>query len=423
MTKIYIETAGCALNIADSEQMAGELAKADFKIIDNIEDADIVIFNTCTVKSPTEDTFFNRLKQIEKEYPYKIIIVAGCIAQTATKKLKKYPLVGTREINNIVQVVEEALNDNIIKSLSLKTNPELNLARLRKNNYISIIPISRGCLGNCTYCKTKQARGRLISYSIETIVEEVKSSLKDNAQEIWLTSQDTGCYGFDIKTNLAELIKEILKINAQFKIRIGMMNPNHLITIKDQLLPLFNDPRLFKFLHLPIQSANNEILQKMNRNYTIEDVRKLFDEIREKVPRITLSTDIIVGFPGETERQYWDTMDFIRAYSPECLNISKYWARPETEAKKMKQLPIDTIQHRSKILTDIKKNVVKIKNEQWLGWEGEIIIDEKGKNDNQFIGRNDWYKQIVVEGNFKFGQKVKVKINKFDTFTLYGKLI
>ena len=147
MTRIYIETAGCSHNFADSEQMAGLLKEAKFQIIKEIEDADVVIFNTCLVKTPTENAFYKRLEEVKEKYPYKIIIIAGCIPQTNRKKLKEYSLVGTKQIHNIVEVVEEALNDNIVHALETGDMPPLNLPRVRKNPVVSIIPISRGCLG------------------------------------------------------------------------------------------------------------------------------------------------------------------------------------------------------------------------------------------------------------------------------------
>jgi len=224
MTRFYIETYGCSHNFADSEQMAGLLTQAKFDQVDKLEEADIVIINTCTVKGPTATAFFRRLEQIQQEHPYKIIIIAGCIPQTQPESLKKYPLVGTKQIHHIVEVVEEALNNNFIKLLETGEMPPLNLPKIRKNPAVEIIPISRGCLSACTFCKTKQARGNLNSYPIADIVNVAKKAVAEGVKEIWLTSQDNFCYGFDMGTNLPALLKELIKIPGKFKILCSDVN-------------------------------------------------------------------------------------------------------------------------------------------------------------------------------------------------------
>ena len=423
MAKIYIETAGCSHNFADSEQMAGLLKEAQFEIVNILEDADIVILNTCTVKVPTENNFYKRLKSIEEEHPYKIIIVAGCIPQTDQKKLKKYTLIGTKQIHNVVEAVEEAINDNVIKLLETGEMPPLNLPRVRRNPVVEIIPISRGCLGACTFCKTKQARGNLESYSIEDIKKEAENAVKEGVKEIWLTSQDTGCYGFDIKTNLVNLLQELIEIPGNFKIRLGMMNPDHLIKFKEDFLEIFANEKIFKFLHIPLQSGSNDVLKNMARMYTVEEFKSLVQEIKNKFPRVTLATDIIVGFPKESDEDNWQTLTVLRELSFDVINISKFWPRPGTKAAKMKQLPTEVVKHRSKVITDICHNIFRLQNERWLNWEGRIIIDETGRDENQFIGRNIAYKPVIVEGNFKLGQVIDVRIVKTTTWDLRGEII
>lgn len=454
MTTFHIITAGCSQNSADSEQMAGLLKKARFEPVENLEDADIIILNTCTVKTPSEEDFFAKLDEIKREHPYKIVIIAGCIAQADPEKLKKFSLIGTRQIHKVVEVVEEALNDNVIKLLEMKEIPTLNLPRIRKNSVVEIIPISRGCLGACTFCKTKSARGDLASYPIEEILTRARQAVSEGAKEIWLTSQDTGCYGLDINTNLAKLLNEMVKIPGQFMIRAGMMNPNHLTKMQDELIEAFKHEKLFKFLHLPVQSGNDEIIKSMNRIYTVAEFKKQIESFRTAIPNINIMTDIIAGFPGETDEQHWDTLNLIREISPDSINISKFWARPKTKAAEMKQLPGEVIKHRSKIITDIFHNISKLQNEKWLNWEGMIVIDEKGsgkdkrgsekgeegkekgmngsesggksnetgnkKSGSQWIGRNDYYKQVIVEGNYKLGDIIKVKIVKAEKFHLKG---
>lgn len=422
MTNIYIETYGCSLNFADSEQMAGLLKEAQFQIVNNIEEAYIVILNTCTVKGPTENAFFRRLEEIEHHWPYKLIIVAGCIAQTAPPRLKKYPLIGTKQIHKVVEVVEEALNENPVTNLDTQEMPPLNLPRIKKNPLVGIIPLARGCLGSCSYCKVKQARGNLKSYPPEEIKKEALKLLKEGVKELWITSQDNGSYGYDLNTNLPALLKELTNLPGDFKIRVGMMNPTHLKDFVDDLVEIYKHPKVFKFLHLPVQSGNNQILEQMNREYKAEEFTELVNKFRKEIPDLTLATDIIVGFPGETEEQYWDTLTLVRNIAPDIVNISKFWPRPKTSAAELKLLPTEVVKHRSKVLSDICSNIRKMGNEKWLDWEGTIIIDEKGKQEKQWIGRNAAYKQVVVEGEFKLGDQVTIKITKVTTLDLRGEI-
>lgn len=423
MTKFFIETYGCSHNFADSEQMAGLLKEAKFDPATALEESDIIIFNTCTVKGPTADTFFTRLEKIKKEFPYKIIIIAGCIPQSDPERLKYFSLLGTRQIHHIVEIVEEALNNNIVKMLETGEMPPLDLPKIRKNPLVEIIPINRGCLSSCTFCKTKQARGNLQSYSIDDIFKAADKAVREGVKEIWLTSQDTFCYGFDINSNLPELVKELLEIPGDFRIRIGMGNPAHLKKIIDELIPLLKNEKIFRFLHIPAQSGSDAILKKMARGNTDEEYRSLIRKLKDNFSDLTIATDIIVGFPGETEDDHWKTLNLIRETSPDIVNISRFWPRPKTPAAKMKQLPIETIQLRSRIVSDIFNNVALLQNERWMDWEGEILIDEKGKSENQWVGRNYAYKLVIVEGDYKLGEVLKVKIFKTTIYDLRGKVV
>jgi threonylcarbamoyladenosine tRNA methylthiotransferase CDKAL1 len=416
MTKIYIETAGCSLNQSDSEVMAGLLKKAGFELVRKAENADIVIMNTCTVKGPTEIKFWRRLndlKNIKKE-----IIVAGCIAQTASEELKDFSLIGTTQVNNIVSVVEETINGNIVKLIAFEKNPRLNLPKISKNKIVEIVPISSGCMGEpCAYCKVKQARGDLVSYEKEAILKQISKAVFNGAKEIWLTSQDNGCYGKDIGTSFPELLRDVIKISGDFKVRVGMMNPNHAKEWTDELIELMKDDKVFKFLHLPVQSGNNEILKLMRRKYTAEDFKEIVNKLRKEIPDISIATDIICGFPSETEEQFQDSIKLIREVKPEVLNRSRFWPRPGTEAASMEgQIHGNETKRRCTIIVDIFKIMTTVNNERkWTGWEGEILIDERGKDDS-WVGRNYAYRPIVVKGKLSLGDKVKVKVEKTNEY-------
>ncbi len=386
------------MNQADSEIMQGILNKAGYEIG---EDGDLIIINTCTVKDQTIKNF----KKFLEQYKDKKVILAGCIAQT--QKLD-YSCIGTDQIHKIVEVVEETLEGNIVSMIKREKNERLNLPKIRKNDIIEIIPICQGCLDRCSFCQTKAARGHLYSYSVEGIVKQMKNAIKEGAKEIWLTSQDNGAYGKDIGTNLCGLLKELLKIEGEYKIRIGMGNPNHLIDMVDEIFEILQHPKMFKFIHIPVQSGNNQVLKDMNRRYTVEQ----FIDICNKLKGITLATDIIVGFPTETEEQFLETLDLVNKIRFDVINISKYSARPNTPASKMKQLHQGIINDRSKRLTELFKQISLERNKSWNEWQGEVLID------NINMGRNFAYKPIVFDSKQILGETVNVKVKEVTTFHL-----
>ena len=422
MTTFYIETYGCSHNFSDSEHMAGILHESNIQPVSSIEQADVIIINTCTVKGPTENAFFTRLETISNEYPQKAIVIAGCIPQSDPLKVKKYATIGPRQHHHITEIVTEALNHNVAHLLETGEMPPLNLPKIRKNPIIEIIPINLGCMSRCTFCKTKQARGDLESYSIEDIKKVAQNAIESNIQEIWLTSQDTMCYGFDKKTSLTTLLQTLTNLNGNFKIRVGMGNPIHLKKIKEQLIPLFNHPKIYQFIHLPIQAGSNKVLKDMHRGNSAEEWLNLVQYIRATVPQITIATDIIVGFPTETEQDFKQTLKLIEQAKPDIINIARFWPRPKTPAAKLPPLPVEIVKERTKRLTELFYKIAKKQNEQWIGWTGEILITEEGKLPNQWIGRNYSYKPIIVEGNHQLGNKVIVTIEQATIFDLRAKV-
>jgi len=255
-------------------------------------------------------------------------------------------------------------------------------------------------------------------YPKEEIIEQAKAAVKDHIPEIWLTAQDTGCYGKDIDSSLPELLRELIEIKGDFKIRLGMCNPNHALEFLDELIEVYKSEKMFKFLHVPVQSGNDKILKSMKRKYKVEDFGYIVRRFREEIPEITIATDIICGFPGETEEQFQDSLDLIKETKPAVLNISRFWPRPGTVAEKMEdQLHGRDTKKRSSLLTDIAHNIFRMQNERWLNWKGEILIDEKGKDDS-WVGRNLAYKPVIVRGDYKLGDKINVRVNKVTSFDL-----
>lgn len=351
--KVYIKTFGCQLNYSDSEVIAGILKQNKFDIV-NLDQADIVIINSCGAKSITQNRILDFIKTIKN----KEIFVGGCLP----KMIKLEGITGIFDTNTILELPE------IIKGkyskLSDKKENRLNQPKIRINKEIAIVPISQGCLGNCNYCSVKFARGSLKSYKPEEITQEIKTALKEGCKKIYLTAQDTGCYGLDINTNLPNLLKEILELKRNFQLRLGMSNPYYIKEYQEQLIPIFKDKRIMSFLHIPVQSGSDKILKEMNRKYKIRGFIDIVNFFRKNIPNINIATDIIVGYPTETEQDFNKTFDLIKKIKPDVLNISKFGPRPNTEAAKLKQLHTKIIKERSKKLTylfrDISHNNLKV---------------------------------------------------------------
>ncbi len=421
--KVHIETYGCSANQNNSEIMAGLLDQAKIKIVENLEEADLIVLNTCIVKGPTEAKEITRIKDILKQN--KLLVVAGCMPETSEKRIKeistKIAILGVNNITEIVNVVKSLEKNDAKTLLTRRHEIKLNLPKISKNPAIDIIQIAEGCLGNCTYCSVKFAKGELHSFPIKDIAADVKRSVDAGTKEVWLTSQDNSAYGKDLGKDLLHLLQEIVKIKGDFKIRIGMMNPNHILPILDELVELYKNDKLFKFIHIPLQAGSDEVLKKMNRKYTIAEFKKIISAFRKEIPNITIATDIICGFPEETPAQFDDSLRLIEELRLDVVNISKFWLKKGTPASRLKQVSSQDIKERSKKMTALFNKISQEKYEEMIGWQGIVLVDEK--NDKSFIARDDSYKPIVLKGKFNLGEKIKVKIIKSEKHYLIGELI
>ncbi len=420
--KILLESFGCSTNRADGSTLAGCLASAGHEMVDSERDADLVIFNTCAVKGPTENRAIDACKRVRGD---KKLIVAGCLPLVNFERLQKHvrfdAVVGPAAGEYIVELVERVGKGERIVALqhSLDFKPPLSLPRIEANPVVSVVPVCYGCLGSCSYCCVVFARGRLRSYPVQEIVERVRADLNAGFREFWLTAQDMGCYGRDIQTDLAQLLDEICNVQGDFKVRIGMMTPNRIIDILDRLVEVYANDKIFKFMHLPVQSGNDTVLKQMHRLYSVHDFWATVKKVKKSLPTLTLSTDIICGFPGEDSNAFEDTLNLIDEIKPDIVNVSKFFARPKTAAAEMKDvIPATEIKRRSSMATALAKKISFERNEQWLGWKGEILVDEIGKIPGSMVGRNSAYKPIAVDGTKELLSKtITVKVVKaFPTY-------
>ncbi len=423
--KVYMKTYGCTLNQADSDIIRSILSSKDIDITDNEEDSDAVIVNTCTVKEATEQKIINKLQKMDKSG--RNIIVTGCMAGANGDIIQKYipnaSIVTTSNIDMMPYAVSQVASKNKVMYNKFGVKDRLNYFKPGEG-IISRMPISDGCLSNCAFCETKRARGPLNSFSEDLILKAINLSLKRGSKEIELTSQDVGAYGADKKSSISNLLKKIEEIDGDYKIRIGMLNPEHALKYMDSFIEALNNNHFYKFLHIPVQSGSDKVLKEMNRDYDLQQFYNVVDRLRSDVKGITIETDIIVGYPTETEKDFEDTINLIKDVKPEVSNLSKFAMRPHAPASKLKQLDENEIKRRSVEATRVIKDVQNKINRNYIGSLQDIMLTEK--NDISVNGRTDSYKEVVISSptrELNLGEHVKVKIYGSTANALYANLV
>ena len=426
--QVFIHSFGCSANTADSEVLAGCLKQAGYKLANSQKESDILIFNSCAVKGPTENRIIDAIKQAPKG---KKIIVAGCLPMVSFERLLREvqfdAAVGPSVGKKIVEIVNRVVaGERVVELADLDTLPKLDLPNVKSSPVISIVPINYGCLGSCAYCCVVHARGHLRSYSIKEVTDRVQADVVSGFKEFWVTSQDTACYGRDIHSNIAQLLLALRDVEGDFRIRIGMMTPNMVTDIQQALIAAFSTVKVFKFLHLPIQSGDDQTLNRMRRFYTVAEFKSILEAFREEFPDLTLATDVIIGFPGETEEAFQNTLKLLEEVKPDVTNVSKFFARPKTAAAKMKDNLIEKeeIKRRSTVTAELVKRISLERNLHWVGWEGDVLVDEKGKFEGSWMGRNFAYKPVVLKSPENLlGKTLQVEVvEAFPTY-LKGKII
>ncbi len=420
MAKIWVEAYGCSASFADSEMISGLIVNGGHTIAENESDSDLNLIVTCSVKDATATKMVYRIKESQS----KPLIVAGCLPKaerhTVEKFAKNASLMGPNSIGNTVQVIEKTLDGSKIVSLNDTDISKVGIPKIRLNPTIGIVEIASGCMSECTFCQTKLAKGDLKSYRIGDIVRQVKTELADGCKEIWLSSTDNGCYGLDIGEDLSSLINNVSEIPGEFRIRVGMLNPMFMPRIKNNLLKSFENNKVFRFLHVPVQSGSNNVLNNMKRGHTVETFKNVVKEFRTKFGPFTISTDIIVGYPTETEEDFQETVKLLKETRPDIINLSRYSQRPGTVASEMPQLDTVEIKRRSKQITDIVNNISLENNKKWIGWKGKVLFDED--TDGQIKGRNFAYKPIFVKNGAKLDQICTVSITNATNHSLIGEI-
>jgi threonylcarbamoyladenosine tRNA methylthiotransferase CDKAL1 len=422
--KIFVKTYGCSHNISDSEYMAGMLESYGYSLTEKREEADLCLVNSCTVKDPSQAQFMHLVNKAKGEG--QPVVVAGCVPQGDRKipGLADVSVVGIQQIDRVVEVVEQSLQGHTVKLLAKKDLPRLDLPKVRKNKLVEIIPLSTGCLGSCTYCKTKHARGALGSYSLDALLSRVENVSKEGmVAEIWMTSEDTGAYGRDIGTSIAELLERtVALLPDHVMLRVGMTNPPFILEHLDAISKALNHPRVFSFLHIPVQAGSNAVLDKMNREYTVEEFRRVVDHLIKEVPGVTIMTDIICGFPTETEAMFQETLDLIEHYKLAYVNISQFYPRPGTPAARMKRIDTKVVKDRSRRMTALFESFKP--HTHLIGTRERVWFDTEVSDDGRSVGHTKAYVKVLVTLDPELpGTSHEVEVTAAFRFHVEGRIV
>jgi len=411
--KVFVEAHGCTQSYGEARLMQEALVGSGHALTTSEADADAHVLVTCTVIETTERKMVRRMEQLAA-YD-KPLVVAGCMAAAQRDRVRavvpRAQLLPPRKWMQIVDLIGAgtACGDRAA---------EVESASLGWHD--AIVPIAQGCAGRCTYCITRVARGRVASYPIERLAAEVRRHVERGAREIKLTGQDTAAYGLDSGTNLAALLRAIVAVPGAFRVRVGMADPLTVHPILDDLVDAYASEKIFKFLHLPVQSGDDAILEAMRREYRVAEFEEIVAMFRQSYPDVALSTDVIVGFPGETEAQFEATMDLIRRIRPDIVNVTRFSARTGTPAATMPDQIVGwRVKERSRRLTRLRFEIAQAINERFVGSEVDVLLTEPGK-DGTTIARTGEYRQVVLGGTAPLGEFVRVRIDRARATDLFA---
>ncbi|MGA2161975.1 MAG: tRNA (N(6)-L-threonylcarbamoyladenosine(37)-C(2))-methylthiotransferase [Methanoregula sp.] len=396
--QVYIETYGCSYNFGDTANLVQVLKHYGSTRVPSPDGADAVIINTCTVVGPTERRMLRRLAALQE----KPLFVTGCM-----------PLVQREAILSVCSPV--IIPPDTIREAYLRV-------RTVAPGGVGIVPIAQGCLGRCTYCITRRARGPLASFPKEEIREKVRAFIHAGAYEIQLTAQDVSAWGRDTGRSLPGLLVDLCSIKGNFRIRIGMMNPATVSGILDELLDVFESDRLFRFLHLPVQSGSDRILEQMGRGYTVQEFEEIVSAFRKRYPDISIATDFIVGFPGETEEDFSRSLELIGRIKPAKVNVTRYSKRPFTGPFAEEDFPDSVKKDRSRLLNTYAEEQYSIVNRPLLGTTVSCVITEKLRP-GSVMARTATYQGVVIGQDLPIGTAADVILKKDRKYFFMGDLV
>jgi len=396
--RVCIETYGCRYNFGDSAKLSEVLKHHGSTIVASADDADAVIVNTCTVVGPTERRMLRRLSALSSRE----LFVTGCMPQVQREAILS--------VCSPIFLSPDAIQE-LYRGVGTVSGES-----------VGIVQLAQGCNGTCTYCITRSARGPLRSFPMEEVRRQVSAFAAAGAVEIQLTAQDVSSYGKDSGQTFAGLLNSIGDPSGNYCIRVGMMNPATVMDDLDAIVDAFSDNRIFKFIHLPVQSGSDAVLERMGRRYTVGDFCEVVAAFRKRYPEITVMTDIIAGFPGETEEDFSASLDLIRRIRPNKVNVTRYSKRPFTPLSKAKDFPDSVKKDRSRLLLSCAEQIYAEVNRPWLGREVPFIVTEMIR-EGSVMARSPSYQGIVINEDLPAGYEGRAVLRKDRKYFFLGERV
>jgi threonylcarbamoyladenosine tRNA methylthiotransferase CDKAL1 len=395
---VFIETYGCRYNFGDTAKLVEILKHKGSTFVNSAKEADTVIINTCTVIGTTERRMLRRLSRF-REYD---LYVTGCMPAVQR------------------EAIFAVCTPTIISSETIRE--AYRSIRTVAGEGVAIVQVAQGCSGRCTYCLTRIARGPLKSFTEDEILAEILAHANAGTTEIQITAQDISCWGWDIGKSLPLLLKSIDDLPGRFMIRVGMMNPATVIGMLDDLVEAFASDRIFKFVHIPVQSGSDAILDRMGRGYTVADFEEIITAFKKRYPEITLATDMIVGFPGETKEDFSKSLELIDRVRPNKVNITRYSRRPFTPLFPEKDFPEWVKKDRSRIMNSRAEQIYASINTGCLEKQVPIIVTETIKT-GSVMARSPDYLGIVIHENLPLGYEGHAILKKDRKYYFIGQRV
>lgn len=421
--KFYIETFGCTANFGNSQEVSGALQE-NGHIPSSLEEAEAVIVNTCAVTEKTERKIIQRLRLLQGDR----LVVAGCLSAalpgivgeiSCRERLGTLNKEAALRIAGLFSHLDPGKGIRDLAGRAAALEPIISPCSGPPADLCGIINIAEGCNGGCSYCIVRRARGKLVSKSPQDIIGEARSLVRSGVAEIQLAAQDTASYGSDCGLCLPELLRELCALPGDFMLRVGMMNPDTLRPHLAKTIEVMHSPKVYRFLHIPLQSGSNRILKSMGRRYSAQDFAETAGKLKSALPDISLNIDVIAGFPGETEEDFQQTLDLVRMVRPDKVNITKFSSRPITPAARLYDMPDRIKKDRSRELTRLWLEIAAENNRRSVGKTLRALVTERGRS-GTVKARAANYLGIVVHGNPALGSSIRVKITASNPYYLSG---
>lgn len=423
------------MNEHDSEILKFDLEDMGYEPTDEVDDAKIIIFNTCAIRKNAENKVYGNLGWLKgnEKYDDKIICICGCMMQSEEirneilAKFKNVKIIfGTNNIDNFRNLLDKHLKtgERIVEVLEKNEYTDKTFDAIRPFKYKSFVNITYGCNNFCTYCIVPYTRGRETSRTVEDVADEVKFLVQDGVKEVMLLGQNVNSYGKTLtpRRSFTELLIELNKIRDLKRIRFMTPHPRD---ITDDFLELYGKlDKLMPQLHLPIQSGSDKVLKDMNRHYDTEKYMYIVDKVKKIRPDISLSTDIIVGYPTETEEDFEKTLDIVKKVRYDSAFTFIFSPRPNTPAAKLKEIDENIVKDRFNRLTDLMNSIQLENHEGTIGNRYEILVESYNEREHTLEGRNPYGRLVVFDGEREdIGKIVEVEIEKINTFTSFGRMV